>query len=591
MQRRVANWYSAWATVSAARRFRRFGFGCSFIAETAPGDWFPFADDPRTFSPVQLELQHGQERARADYNAACLAEVRRTHRTYIGQRGGLVDLFVPVASDKTLHGVLVAGPILTQVPTLELLQAGWRALSGQEAVDVHGDGFWRYARAAIASPVFDGRALPAFVRWLEAVGAVMAGREATTLPLLGRLIPEMQMWVVSSELVDPGGNAAWVADYRVDDRRQAGIARIPNYVIALAPLDRGPQTRHPVEALLRVDALQRACARFAATVPYTLAGRLGGEGAFLVTHLPARPTGHARRLLGSFAEKVSGAIRRAIDMRVACGISDLALLGSELPRRYDEAVWAVLSGLHRERAITFYADSGRHDPSSPTGLYQSSRSLCEYFRSGKGKETTLAAHQVVNDVLWASGGSIEGMRSHFLDLVWELLSIEERRGAVDRKSIAERLEATSSRLRQARSARELTTVFTESVEQLFQAVEDPRALDRRAKLERARTLIEQGDYQRRLDMKALAARVGLSRWHLSRAFKAAYGVGIAEFTLGIRLQRSKDLLRETALTMAEISADAGFSSTSYFHQAFRRRTRMTPEQYRKAARVIPAVRQ
>jgi AraC family transcriptional regulator len=77
--------------------------------------------------------------------------------------------------------------------------------------------------------------------------------------------------------------------------------------------------------------------------------------------------------------------------------------------------------------------------------------------------------------------------------------------------------------------------------------------------------------------------VGLSRSHLSRSFKKAYGIGLADFVLAVRLERARRLLRETALTVVELSREAGFSSPSYFHQAFRRAMRTTPERYRAEA--------
>jgi AraC-like DNA-binding protein len=183
-------------------------------------------------------------------------------------------------------------------------------------------------------------------------------------------------------------------------------------------------------------------------------------------------------------------------------------------------------------------------------------------------------------VLWISSGNLEVMRSHFLEVLWELLSLTERRDVVDRRTSSEWLEGFTVRLRTARTTHEVTHSFTQMVRELLDTVERPGELGRRAKLERARRMVEHGRAHARLDLDSVAASVGMSRSNFARCFRSTYGTTFGEFVLRSRIERSKKLLRGTALKITDVSNEAGWSSPSYFHQAFKRLTKMTPEQYK-----------
>ena len=67
----------------------------------------------------------------------------------------------------------------------------------------------------------------------------------------------------------------------------------------------------------------------------------------------------------------------------------------------------------------------------------------------------------------------------------------------------------------------------------------------------------------------LAAAAGLSLRQLERAFRAQLGHGIHAHYLSLRLGRSRQLLRETSLSIMEIALACGFASASQFARAFR----------------------
>jgi transcriptional regulator GlxA family with amidase domain len=73
-----------------------------------------------------------------------------------------------------------------------------------------------------------------------------------------------------------------------------------------------------------------------------------------------------------------------------------------------------------------------------------------------------------------------------------------------------------------------------------------------------------------LPREQLAALVGVSLRQLERSFRAAVRRGIHAHYLALRLERARQLLRETSLPAVEIALATGFGSASQFSRAFRR---------------------
>ena len=68
--------------------------------------------------------------------------------------------------------------------------------------------------------------------------------------------------------------------------------------------------------------------------------------------------------------------------------------------------------------------------------------------------------------------------------------------------------------------------------------------------------------------------------HILRSFKKEYDMSIIESLNNIRLTFAKELLANSSLSVAEIAAEVGFSSTSYFDRLFKKQNDISPKDYR-----------
>jgi transcriptional regulator GlxA family with amidase domain len=83
-----------------------------------------------------------------------------------------------------------------------------------------------------------------------------------------------------------------------------------------------------------------------------------------------------------------------------------------------------------------------------------------------------------------------------------------------------------------------------------------------------------------LSRERLAKLAGVSLRQLERSFQSQLGHGVHEHYLTLRLGRSRQLLRETSLSILEVALAAGFASASQFSRAFRRAYGTTPREAR-----------
>ncbi len=84
-------------------------------------------------------------------------------------------------------------------------------------------------------------------------------------------------------------------------------------------------------------------------------------------------------------------------------------------------------------------------------------------------------------------------------------------------------------------------------------------------------------------VEAIADKLNISRVQLYRKFKAILGVKISDYIQNTRLDKAKELLKTSSLTISEIAYSTGFSSPNYFSTAFKNKFNQSPKAYRETA--------
>ncbi|TXK84595.1 helix-turn-helix transcriptional regulator [Paenibacillus sp. N3.4] len=62
-----------------------------------------------------------------------------------------------------------------------------------------------------------------------------------------------------------------------------------------------------------------------------------------------------------------------------------------------------------------------------------------------------------------------------------------------------------------------------------------------------------------------------------------------DYLIGIRMETAKQLLETGTLSVTEVGARVGYEDSKYFSQLFKKCTSLTPSEYQKTSKVIPAI--
>lgn len=85
-----------------------------------------------------------------------------------------------------------------------------------------------------------------------------------------------------------------------------------------------------------------------------------------------------------------------------------------------------------------------------------------------------------------------------------------------------------------------------------------------------------------LSLETLSGVLGLNPAYFCRLFKRGTGHSFTEYLNFIRVSKSEELLRNSSLSILEISLEVGFASVSYYNRVFKKIKNCTPTVYRSA---------
>jgi AraC-like DNA-binding protein len=107
---------------------------------------------------------------------------------------------------------------------------------------------------------------------------------------------------------------------------------------------------------------------------------------------------------------------------------------------------------------------------------------------------------------------------------------------------------------------------------------------------RAKDLIDR-EHARELDVPTLAREAHASPAHFSRSFRQAFGETPHRYLQRRRIERAKELLRGTPLSVTEVGLEVGFQSLGSFSTTFRELVGEPPSAYRSrwAAKPPPPI--
>lgn len=177
--------------------------------------------------------------------------------------------------------------------------------------------------------------------------------------------------------------------------------------------------------------------------------------------------------------------------------------------------------------------------------------------------------------------SPERMQSVLQNVVILLHSARlESRDGIARASAVER---DLHQVKTAANLAELKRHINRQIGEAIREIEESRSSAPHAKpVEQAKEWIKEHLGQD-LTIKKIADQVHMNPTYFCEIFKMQTGETILDYLTGRRIEKAKDLLRDTELKLQEVSRLVGYHDVKYFSRLFKMWTGQTPSHYRESA--------
>jgi AraC-like DNA-binding protein len=527
---------------------------------------------------VKFEIAHGASLKRTAHNQRSIRKALASGEPVVAEHAGFLDLFAPLRD--SADNVLVVGPFRSARLTALDLRGTWKFLTRSQPREIDSE-FARFAGAALATPVFEGKELESFTSFARCFALLLGEAEeresllaiatAERAKLALVRLPERH-WTDVASMLDQRLFLGWTSFYRLEHMKFLGLDGMPEHaVVGLFSISGGGVDS--VELLVARDAVQRAAVELARKIGNVLCGKVGDHGLVFVVHdrTRSRASLQARHL--EIGERMRSLARR-FGFRLHLGISDPNGEG-ELPLRYQGALQAAERALYARQS---YAIAEPHVARATSSLGDLRRELTRSVATDPSA-IGLYFDRYLQAVAAHTGIRFEAARAHAeagFDQVVDALGANE---ICDAKGIADLREALD-RPAEAGTVHDLFLAYGRTMAELERAVLTPRAARHDRGL--SRTLAFVRDHLNEpLSLARVAKVAGFAPAYFSRLFASTQGKTFHRFLSELRVERAKRMLESTDLPVERIGRLAGFRSQARFHAVFRKWARVTPAGHRR----------
>ena len=88
------------------------------------------------------------------------------------------------------------------------------------------------------------------------------------------------------------------------------------------------------------------------------------------------------------------------------------------------------------------------------------------------------------------------------------------------------------------------------------------------------------NYSKDLILDDVSKELQISPYYFSKLFKKRTGSTFIEYLTNVRMDKAKELLRNTNKSMKEICLEIGYSDANYFSRTFKKNVGVTPSEYK-----------
>ncbi|WP_284638963.1 helix-turn-helix domain-containing protein [Paenibacillus silviterrae] len=290
-----------------------------------------------------------------------------------------------------------------------------------------------------------------------------------------------------------------------------------------------------------------------------------------------------RERLQGFCEQLTDYINKILKMRVAMAISRTVPHISEVPLAFEQAKHSVsYRSYENVNQLIDLQEDGREDNETEILPYPFNleRELIQALRTGREEE----AYDLLNDFL----RTLSGKGAKEIDVQQGMLHLL---GSIQHAIMVSGIQPSRlfkganlyEQLSQIREPKQILEWFHEKVVAPFLRELTGRSDAQVKRIIEQAMIYLQENYQQDISLDNCADHIGTNPFFLSKSFKQVTGKNFIDYLTELRIEKAKQLLRESELKINDVAGMVGYQH-SYFNRIFKKLEGMTPTRYRELSR-------
>lgn len=235
-----------------------------------------------------------------------------------------------------------------------------------------------------------------------------------------------------------------------------------------------------------------------------------------------------------------------------------------------------------QQQISAYIMEVKNDERALLYPYALERQLLEMMRDGNSEEANRLLNDILGQILFKSGGSLEQVKAYTNLLLTTMMRAIMEVNRNDQK-IDNTIIDYYQQLQKMQDLPQLCNWMVTAANNLMKRAFEFKDARHADAIHRCLQYI-QTHLTDKLTLEELSEAALLSPSYFSRVFRRETGQTIQQAIMGARLKKALGMIRYETIKLTDIALMTGFSDSSYFCRSFQRVYGMTPSQYRKNKR-------
>ncbi len=238
----------------------------------------------------------------------------------------------------------------------------------------------------------------------------------------------------------------------------------------------------------------------------------------------------------------------------------------------------------QQRAIGEYIQTIKEESitgegSSPYPL-KKEQDMIQAIQVGDIDEARKLLNEILGAILFRSGNDFSLIRTRVLELL-VLLSRAAMEAGADEQMVFGLNYRYIREINRYNTVEGLTSWLARVIDRFAKMVFDLREIKHADAIYRAIRYVKK-HFTRKVTLEEAADQAYLSPAYFSKIFKEEMGCGFATYLNTLRVERSKDFLRNRSIPLIDVAGMVGFEDQSYYTRVFKKLTGLTPGKYRES---------